>query len=71
MTGGHSNYDVYLDTADTFHAYHAYFWSDGGAMYSFCSGLYDTTSVSYRQIHTLADSINLTCNRVMSSWDGD
>lgn len=57
VTGGRSKYDVYLDTSDVYHAYHAYFWKDGGTMYSSCSGLYDTTSVSYLHIQTLADEI--------------
>lgn len=71
VTGGRSNYDVYLDTSDVYHAYHAYFWKDGNTMYSSCSGLYDTTSVSYLHIQTLADEINLMCSRAMSAWDGD
>ena len=29
VTGGRSNYDVYLDTSDVYHAYHSYFWNDG------------------------------------------
>ena len=71
VTGGRSKYDVYLDTSDVYHAYHAYFWKGGGTMYSSCSGLYDTTSVSYLHIQTLADEINLMCSRAMSAWDGD